>query len=107
MKSQKKVLKKYPNAKLYCAPDGYFIGYTTSEGELVNLLAEFFLPNSFSEENAWNDALVSVKMTQNFNRTHPLKVDMYSGLEKQDRIEKRKLNGKINKEKSPDTYIYY
>lgn len=107
MKSQKKVLKKYPNAKLYSALNGYFIGYESSDGNVVNLLAEFFLPNASTKEDAWESALISVKAEQNFNRTHPLKVDMYSGLEKQDRIEKRKLKGKINKEKSPDTYIYY
>ena len=107
MKSQKKVLKKYPNAKVYTALNGYFIGYESSEGNVINLLAEFFLPNANTKEDAWESALISVKAEQNFNRTHPLKVDMYSGLDKQERIEKRKLKAKINKEKSNDAYIYF
>jgi hypothetical protein len=65
------------------------------------------LPNQESKEKAWECALLAVKTSQNFNRTHPLRVDMYSELDKQERIEKRKNNGKISKEKSNDGYIYF
>lgn len=106
MKLQQKVLKKIPNAKLYSATNGYFIGYESDEG-IVNLLADMLLPNQETKEKAWECALLSVKTTQNFNRTHPLKVDMYSELDKQERIEKRKNKGKISKEKLADTHIYF
>jgi len=106
MKIQQKVLKKIPNAKLYSATNGYFIGYESDEG-IVNLLADQLLPNQESKEKAWECALLSVKTSQNFNRTHPLRVDMYSELDKQERIEKRKNKGKINKEKLNDHNIYF
>lgn len=106
MKQQQKVLKKIPNAKIYSATNGYFIGFESDEG-ITNLLADMLLPNQDTKEKAWECALLSVKTTQNFNRTHPLKVDMYSELDKQERIEKRKNKGKINKEKSRDGYIYF
>ena len=106
MKLQQKVLKKIPNAKLYSATNGYFIGYESDEG-IVNLLADQLLPNQESKEKAWECALLSVKTSQNFNRTHPLRVDMYSELDKQERMEKRKNKGKINKEKLNDHNIYF
>ena len=107
MKAQKKILQKYPMAKLYTATDGYFIGYETEDGNLVNILLELLLPNQSTKELAWESALLSVKTSQNFNRTHPLRVDMYSELDKQTRIEKRKNKGKISKEKSNREYIYF
>ena len=106
MKIQQKVLKKIPNAKLYSATNGYFIGYESDEG-IVNLLADQLLPNQESKEKAWECALLSVKTSQNFNRTHPLRVDMYSELDKQERMEKRKNKGKINSEKLNDHNIYF
>jgi hypothetical protein len=106
MKIQQKVLKKIPNAKIYSATNGYFIGFESDEG-IINLLADLLLPNQESKEKAWECALLAVKTSQNFNRTHPLRVDMYSELDKQDRIEKRKNKGKISKEKSNREYIYF
>ena len=107
MKAQQKILKKYPMAKLYTATNGYFIGYETEDGNLVNILSDLLLPNQSTKEQAWESALLSVKTSQNFNRTHLLRVDMYSELDKQDRIEKRKNKGKISKEKSNREYIYF
>lgn len=106
MKIQQKVLKKIPNAKLYSATNGYFIGFESDEG-IINLLADMLLPNQESKEKAWECALLSVKTSQNFNRTHPLRVDMYSELDKQERMEKRKNKGKINSEKLNDHNIYF
>lgn len=106
MNNKQKVLKKFPNAKLYTSSNGYFIGYESDEG-ITNLLAEFYLPNQITIDSAWESALISVKTQQNFNRTHPIKTDMYSALEKQDRIEKRKNKSKISKEKLNDRYIYF
>lgn len=107
MKLQNKILKKHPNAKVYSSVNGYFIGYETDDGNIINILADLLLPNQPSKELAWESALLAVKTQQNFNRTHPLKIDMYSDLEKQERTEKRKLKGKINKEKLNDQYIYF
>lgn len=106
MNHKQKVLKKFPNAKLYTSSNGYFIGYEHDEG-IINLLAEFYLPNQITKEKAWESAFISIKTQQNFNRTHPIKTDMYSELDKQDRIEKRKNKSKISKEKLGDTYIYF
>lgn len=106
MKLQQKVLKKIPNAKIYSAINGYFIGYESDEG-IINLLADMLLPNQESKEKAWECALLSIKTTQNINRTHPLKVDIYSELDKQERMEKRKNKGRMHKEKSIHGYIYF
>ena len=45
MKMQQQILKKYPNAKVYTATTGYFVGYQSDDG-IVNLLADLFLPLS-------------------------------------------------------------
>lgn len=107
MKLQQKILKKYPNAKIYNSNNGYFIGYETDDGNVFNILADIFLPNQETQEKAWECALLSIKTSQNFNRTHPLKVDMYNTLEKQERISNRKNKAKLNKEKFSDGHIYY
>ena len=107
MKIPQKVLNKYPKAKIYSSNSGYFVGYEMEDGNVFNILSELLLPNQETKEKAWECALLSIKTTQNFNRTHPLKVDMYSDLEKRERTVNRKIKGKINKEKFNDDHIYY
>ena len=36
--------------------------------------------------------LLSLKMTQNFNRTHPMRTELYSSIDKKKRINKRRKN---------------
>ena len=82
----KKVLKKAPNAKMLFDSEKNL--YIDVGG--VNLSEEHLLPPTKDPHKAWEMADLSLKMTQNFNRTHPLKTDFYSSKEKKTRIRKRR-----------------
>ena len=70
-KFQKQVLKKYPNAKLDYNLDGEcFI----VNGEDI-LSEEYFMPETVDPDKAWEYAAIACRTTQNFNRTHPLRID--------------------------------
>jgi hypothetical protein len=56
----------------------------------VNLSEEHLLPPTKDPQKAWEMADLSLKMTQNFNRTHPLRADFYSSKETKKRINRRK-----------------
>ena len=87
-KVKKRVLNKFPNAKLKFDYDGYY--YISSNDE--NLAEEYLLPSTKSELIAWEYALLSIKTTQNFNRTHPIRIDMFEIESKLERVEKRRPN---------------
>jgi len=69
-KFQKQVLKKYPNAR---------VEYEMNECFIVNgdtmLSDEYLMPVTDDPEKAWEYAAIACRTTQNFNRTHPLRVD--------------------------------
>lgn len=85
-KIMKKVLKKAPTAKMLFDSDKNL--YIDVDG--VNLMEEHLLPPTKDPHRAWELADLSLKMTQNFNRTHPLRVDFYSSKETKKRINRRK-----------------
>ena len=91
-KEQRAVLKRYPDAKLSWNDDGMRI--VTCNG--ISLTEQYFLPDTTDDDQAWKYAALATRVTQNFNRTHPLKVEIDSnGLEaKTMRIERRKRNGR-------------
>ena len=70
-KFQKQVLKKYPNARLDYNLDGECF---VVNGEDI-LAEEYFMPETIDPDKAWEYAAISCKTTQNFNRTHPLRVE--------------------------------
>lgn len=85
-KIMKKVLKKAPTAKmLFDSEKNLYI-----EVNGVNLSEEHLLPPTKDPHRAWELADLSLKMTQNFNRTHPLKTEFYSSKEKKSRIRRRR-----------------
>lgn len=85
-KIMNRVLKKAPNAKLL-ADDNMNL-YIDVNG--VNLSEEHLLPPTKDPQKAWEMADLSIKMTQNFNRTHPMRVDMYGDSDKKSRINRRR-----------------
>ena len=87
-KIMKRVLKKVPNAKMLFDSEKNL--YIDVNG--VNLLEEHLLPPTKDPHKAWELAEISLKMTQNFNRTHPLRTENYSSTEKKTRIRKRRNN---------------
>jgi len=85
-KNQKRVLKEYPNAIIAKQSDG---AYVVTEDD--NFIAEeFFLPDVYTEEDAWSHAALACKTSQHFNRTHPTRMDLKSLEAKLMRIENRK-----------------
>lgn len=94
-KEQRKVLKRFPNAKLSYDDNGYKV-------IMINFwqpAKDYFLPDTMDTNKAWEYASMACKTTQQFNRTHPLKVEIDFGGEeaKNMRIERRKRNGKKSK----------
>ena len=85
-KLMKKVLKKAPTAKMLFDSEKNL--YIDVDG--VNLMEEHLLPPTKDPHRAWELADLSLKMTQNFNRTHPMRVDFYSSKETKKRINRRK-----------------
>jgi hypothetical protein len=85
-KIMKKVLKKAPSAKMLFDSEKNL--YIDVNG--VNLMEEHLLPPTKDPHRAWELADLSLKMTQNFNRTHPLRADFYSSKETKKRINRRK-----------------
>ena len=94
MKAEKKVLKQYPDAKIVASNEGLRI----MSGDTF-IAAEFYFPATNDEDKAWEYAAMACRTTQQFNRTHPLKVEIDFGGEeaKNMRIERRKRNGKKSK----------
>ena len=91
-KFQKQVLKKYPDAKL--SWDAYGMRIVTCNG--VSLTEQYFLPDTTDDDQAWEYAALATRVTQNFNRTHPDRIDHTSLEEKIGRIENRKRKGRQN-----------
>ena len=91
-KNQKRVLKEYPNAFIAKKDDG---AYVVIDGDTF-IAEEFFLPDVYTEEEAWSHAALACKTTQNFNRTHPERMSLLDIESKLSRIQKRKKNAKKN-----------
>ena len=91
-----KVKRKAPNAKLNVDWEGNFF---ITDGDTI-IAEDYFFPPTKNKIQAWEYALLAIKTTQHFNRTHPLKTDFYGEEEKIDRIHRRQLKGKVNSEKN-------
>ena len=86
-KVMKNVLKKAPTAKMLFDDEKNL--YIDVNG--VNLSEEHLLPPTKDPHRAWELADLSLKMTQNFNRTHPIKTEFYTSSETKNRINRRKM----------------
>lgn len=88
-----KVLKQYPNAKPVHSVEGVQI---MSDG--IFIAEEFYMPGTNCIETAWEYAGIACRTAQNFNRTHPMKMDLGDIESKINRINKRRgPRRKINK----------
>jgi len=88
-KFQKKVLKQFPDAY----PETSDHGIRIVSGE--NFIAkEFYVPDTQDESKAWEYAAMACKLTQNFNRAHPLRMDLTDIESKLARINRRKKKGR-------------
>ena len=82
---KKRVIGQYPNAKPEQTSDGVRI----MSGD--NFIAEdFYLPRTGCEETAWEYAALACKTRQQFNRTHPLRMDLADIESKINRINRRR-----------------
>ena len=88
-KNKKKVLKQYPNAYVEHGQEGARV----MDGDTF-LAEEYFMPKTSDEATAWEYAAMSCRLTQNFNRSHPSRMDLSSVERKLDRINKRKRRGR-------------
>lgn len=84
-REQKRVLKDYPNAKLTVDDNG---NYIVINGD-VFLAEDYYMPDTTDPDMAWKYAAIACKTTQNFNRTHPDRMDMSDIENKIMRINKR------------------
>ena len=84
-REQKRVLKDYPNAKLIVDDNG---NYIVVNGDAF-LAEDYYMPDACDPETAWKYAAVACRTTQNFNRTHPERLDMTDIENKIMRINKR------------------
>ena len=84
-REQKRVLKDYPNAKLTVDDNG---NYIVINGDIF-LAEDYYMPDATDAETAWKYAAIACKTTQNFNRTHPDRMDMSDIENKIMRINKR------------------
>ena len=86
---KKRVLRDYPNA--YVDYDGE--GYKIMAGDIF-IAKDYFLPDTYDLDKAWEYAALACKTTQNFNRSHPDRMDLSNLESKLNRINKRKRRGR-------------
>ena len=82
---KKKVLKQYPDARPEHSVNGVQI---MSNG--IFIAEEFYMPGTNCIETAWEYAGIACRTAQNFNRTHPMKMDLSDIESKINRINKRR-----------------
>lgn len=87
-KAKASVLMYYPGAKVSKEGTEFTIIDTVEDD--LDILQEYFLPYAASADDAWHRAALTVKTTQNFNRTHPEKMSLEFEEEKMVRLNKRR-----------------
>ena len=80
-----KVLKQYPKARPEHSVNGVQI---MSDGMFI--AQEFYMPGTNCIETAWEYAAIACRTAQNFNRTHPMKMDLGDIESKINRINRRR-----------------
>lgn len=92
-----KVHTQFPKAFLSSRLGMYTIVQEQPDLSLKDVLAELCIPPQPTPLKAWEMAQLSAKTTQNFNRTHPLRLEGYDAEDKIARIEGRKLRKGVEK----------
>jgi len=88
-KHQRKVLKRYPNARPINSMNGVQI-----HSDDIFIAKEFYMPTTSCVETAWEYAAIACRTKQNFDRTHPDKMDLSDIESKINRINSRKRRGR-------------
>ena len=91
-KIMRRVLKKAPSARMLFDSEKNL--YIDVNG--VNLSEEHLFPPTKDPHRAWELADISLRVTQNINRTHPLRVDSYSNKDTKNRIVNRRRRKNID-----------
>lgn len=91
-KIMRRVLKKAPSARMLFDSEKNL--YIDVNG--INLSEEHLLPPTKDPHRAWELADISLKVSQNINRTHPLRVDSYSSKDTKTRILNRRRRKNID-----------
>ena len=86
---KKRVLRDYPDAYIDHCSDGYKI-----MSQDIFIAEDYYLPATFDEDKAWEYAALACKTTQNFNRSHPSRMDLSNVENKLNRINNRKRRGR-------------
>ena len=90
-KYKKKVHKQFPGAKLFSLPKGYYtIAIENDDLSITDVLAEYLMNPVKDPVKAWELAQTSSKVTQNLNRTHPLRIEGQLLQDKLNRIAMRR-----------------
>tara|TARA_Y100001963_G_C6553276_1_gene340820 strand:+ start:318 stop:617 length:300 start_codon:yes stop_codon:yes gene_type:complete len=88
-KFQRKVLKRYPKARPINGPEGIQI----MSGDIF-IAKDFYMPVTSCEDKAWEYAAIACRTKQNFDRTHPCRMDLNDIESKINRINNRKRRGR-------------
>ena len=91
------IMKRYPNTKLQFDSENNISIIVNG----VDLMEEHLLPPTKDPDEAWKLADISLKMTQNINRTHPLRIERHHSEDTKDRINNRKKNSRP----APEPYM--
>jgi hypothetical protein len=97
-KYKKKVLTKYPKAFLTCVGNYYTIAQEMDDLTVKDILAEQFFAPTTTPLRAWELAQISIKVNQNLNRTHPLRIEGMKMEDKIARVAERKIRSEVAKE---------
>ena len=91
-KYKKKVHKQYPGAYLASMSNGYYT-IMQEQDDLTqrDVLAELCFAPQKDLIKTWELAQLTAKTTQNFNRTHPLRIEGMNMEDKIARVEARRL----------------
>ena len=108
-KYKKRVQKRYPGAFLTSISNGHYSIITENDDLTVtDVLSELLVPYPNDVLKAWELAAMSVKITQNLDRTHPLRLEGMKMEDKIARIEARKAKKDVEKElKKSNSDIYF
>lgn len=98
-KYKKKVHARYPGAFLFSVGSQYYtIAQEQDDLTIKDILAEQLLQPVASPIKAWELAQYSCKITQNLNRTHPLRIEGMKMEDKIARVEARRMKNEIGRE---------
>jgi uncharacterized protein Veg len=98
-KHKKKVYKLYPGSFLVqLDKENFTIRQERDDLSILDVLSELCLLPAETPVKAWERAALTTKTTQNFNRTHPLRIEGMQMAEKIARVEARRMKSEIGRE---------